>query len=176
MGRGTDKARGSSGTGSRGRWSAVDTVILLMVVIALGAQLWQAILVNRETEAEKTPTVYEVTFTVPSVRREVLEEIQAFDGLYLYEDGTRIGSVGQLEDEEGRQYIALTPVEPGPDGITGSVYVSAEGCMMCTEGELRDGGLLIPECGLLINPGSELTVRTDKVLLNIRVESIRAHD
>lgn len=159
-----------------GRWSAVDTVIVLLLLIAVAAQLWQAILIRRETDAEKTPTAYDVTFSVSAIRREVLEGIDAFDGLYLCEDGTRIGSVGVYEDEDGSQRIALSVVEPGPDGLAGSEYVAAEGCMICTEGEYRDGGLLIPDTGLYLDPGSEWTVRTDRVMLTIRIESIRTHE
>lgn len=158
------------------RWSAVDTVIVFLLVIAVAAQLWQAILIRRETEAEKTPTVYDVIFTVPAIRREVLEGVEAFDGLYLCEDGTRIGAVGVYEDEGGSQRIALSVVEPGPDGLAGSEYVAAEGCMICTEGELREGGLLIPDTGLYLDPGSEWTVRTERVVLTIRIESIRTHE
>lgn len=196
--------RASSARTKRGRWSAIDSAVVLLIAAAVTVQVWQAILVRREQQAQKTPTMYDVIFTVTDARAEVLDGLNALDVLYLCEDGTPIGRIDEYVDEDGSRRIALirddvaadeteAETEPAqeengglmaqdtetetvsPFGPYDGTRFTAMGCMICTDGERYEGGLLFPDNGFILTPGSEITVRTDKVMLTIRIQSILNH-
>ena len=154
----------------KGRWSAVDTVIVLLVLIAVAGLVYRVVYAAR-TEGESTRTMYRVYFEVAETHEDVLAEVEGFDAVYLYENGVRLGYIGVYEDTAtGGHTVALTPVPAEKRGMA-----TAAGCLVCTDGTMKDGSLLVGESGRYLTPGSELQVRTDRALLTIRITSIREH-
>lgn len=157
----------------KGRWSAVDTVIVLLVLVAIVGLVYRVIDAARK-EGETARTMYRVYFEVPETHEDVLSEVRGFDAIYLYENNVKLGYIGVYEDTATGTYtVALTPTPAM--GATGDRRVTAEGCMVCTDGTLEGGSLLVGESGRYLTPGSEVEVRTDRVLLTIRITSIREH-
>lgn len=158
-------------TGSRkGRWSVVDTVIVLFVLIAVAGLVYRVVYAANE-EGKNSSVMYRVYFEVDETYEDVLAEVKGFDALYLYENGAKLGHIGVYEDTATGEYTVVlvsTPTEK--NGMA-----TATGCFVCTEGTLKEGSLLIGEGGRYITPGSELEVRTDRVLLTIRVTAIQEH-
>lgn len=154
----------------KGRWSVVDTVIVLLVLLAVAGLVYRVVYAAR-TESEKNNKMYRVYFEVSETHEDVLSEVAGFDAVYLYENDVRLGYIGVYEDTATGEYmVALTP-----DPTEKSDMATASGCLVCTEGVMRDGGLLVGESGRYLTPGSELEVRTDRALLTIRITSIREH-
>lgn len=163
-----------AGRKTRFHWSAVDTVILLLVLVALAGVVWRVVYTARQRGGQEEGTKYVVTFQIPDIHPDVLAEIRGFDAVYLYENDVRLGHLGVYEDTATGEYrVALdaTPLddEERPD------YVMATGSMVCGEATLSGGGLLVGESGLYLTPGSEVEVRTDRVLFTLKVTEIRAH-
>lgn len=154
----------------KGRWSVVDTVIVLLVLIAVAGLVYRVVYAAR-AEEENGRTLYRVYFEVAETHKDVLTEVEGFDAVYLYENGVKLGYIGVYEDTTTGDYtVALTPT---PTEVSG--MATAAGCLVCTDGVLKDGGLLIGESGRYLTPGSELQVRTDRALLTIRITSVREH-
>jgi hypothetical protein len=154
----------------KGRWSAVDTVIVLLVLIAVAGLVYRVVYAAR-TENKNTRTMYRMYFDVVETHEAVLAEIQGFDAVYLYENGVKLGYIGVYEDTATGEYtVALTPTYTEANDMA-----TATGCLVCTDGVMKDGGLLVGESGRYLTPGSELQVRTDRALLTIRITSIREH-
>lgn len=156
------------------RWSAVDTVILLLILVAVAGLVYRVIYAARQ-EATADPVMYRVYFEVLETHEDVLAEVQGFDAVYLYENDVRLGYIGVYRDTATGEYtVALTPT-PAP-GATGDDRVTASGCMVCTDATpASGGGLRIGESGRILIPGSVLEVRTDRAFLTVRVTSIREH-
>ena len=157
------------------RWSAVDTVILLLIVVAVAGLVYRVIYAARR-DAEADPAMHRVYFEVLETHENVLAEVKGFDAVYLYENDARLGYIGVYRDTAtGEQTVALQ-VAPAV-GATGDKRVTATGCMVCTGGTWASGGsLLIGDSGRYLTPGSVLEVRTDRALLTIRITSITEHD
>ena len=158
----------------RRRWSAVDTVVLLLVLLAVAGIVYRVVVsVRQETEAPEE-TLYEVYFEVDETHADVLAEIRGFDPVYLVENQSRLGYVGVYKDAGTGDYrVAMTPTVSG-DGADPKL-VTALGCMICG-GELQeDGSLSIPGSDRYLTPGSELVIRTDRAILTVRVTGIRSH-
>ncbi len=154
----------------KGRWSAVDTVIVLLVLIAVAGLIYRVVYAAR-TQNENSRTMYRVYFEVAETHEDVLAEVAGFDAVYLHENGVKLGYIGVYEDTATGEYtVALTPTPTEASGMA-----TAAGCLVCTDGVLKDGGLLVGESGRYLTPGSELQVRTDRALLTIRVTSVREH-
>ena len=150
------------------RWSVVDAVILLLVLAAVVGIVYRIfITVNDSGDKGKR---YEISFEVSETHREVLGEIHAFDEVYLVENDMLLGSIGATgyDGETGVGVPALTIV-----GVEGSELVTATGCMVCRGTVSGDGSVLVGETGRYLSRGSVLTVRTDRVLLTIRITDIQ---
>ena len=118
--------------------------------------------------------MYVIRFTVDDTHREILSEIVGADKVYLYEEDALLGYFGVYRDgTSNTDSPALTIVPPKGDVADG--HVAAEGYLICTTGTAMNGGLLIGESGRYLIPGSEVSVRTDRVLLTLRVTEIRQH-
>lgn len=156
------------------RWSAVDTVILLLVLVAVAGLVYRVVYAARR-EGDATSAMYRVYFEVQETHEEVLAEVRGFDAVYLYENDVRLGYIGVYRDTATGEYtVALTP-SASTDG-TGDHRVTGSGCMICTNATLReDGGLHVGDSGRILVPGSVLEVRTDRALLTVRITSIREH-
>jgi hypothetical protein len=150
------------------RWSAVDTLILLLVLAAIAGIVYRVVVtVTREAVAEQG-TVCEVYFEVKEVHRDVLTEIQGFDPVYLYENDMRLGAIGATIDPATGEPVAAITVST----FEGTELANATGCMICRGTAEPNGALLVKGTGRYITRGSELMVRTDQVLLTIRVTDI----
>ena len=158
----------------QGRWSAMDTVILLLILLAVAGVVYRVIAASRESEKQTATAMYEVYFTVEETHEDVLAEVAGFDAVYLRENDKRIGYIGVYEDTiTGEHQVALSIAEAV--GATGDNRATATGCLICTEGTMTNGGLLVEGSGRYLTPGSMLEIRTDRALLHIRITQIRTH-
>lgn len=155
----------------KGRWSAVDTVILLLVLLAVGGIVYRVVYaIQAENEAANAP-MYAVYFEVAETHTGVLAEVRGFDAVYLYENGAHLGYIAVYEDTltgEYRVALTTTPVE-------GTSDVTATGCMICTGGTLSGGSLLLSGSEQYLTPGGEVVVYTERALLTLRITEIRPH-
>lgn len=157
------------------RWSAWDTVILLLVLLAVAGLVYRVVY-EAHKEAETQPTMYRVYFEVLETHKDVLAEVKGFDAVYLCENNTRLGYVGVYQDKETGEYTPAITTAPAV-GATGSNRVTATGILVCNNATLASGGgLRIGESGRYLTPGSVLEVRTDRAVLTVRVTSIREHN
>ncbi len=156
------------------RWSAVDTMIVLLVILAVAGIVVRIIYAANEEKGVAQQAVYEVYFEVAEAHEDTLAEIRGFDAIYLYDNGMKLGHMGVYEDEAMGGYRPALTVTPA-EGATGAHRVTAKGCMICTNGSLTDGGLLVEGSGRYLTPGSVLQVRTDRVCMTIRITEIRPH-
>ena len=155
------------------RWSAVDTLILLLVLLSIAGLVYRVVYAAGKKSAEST--LYSVYFEVTEVHEDVLTEVEGFDTVYLYENSVRLGYIGKYRDEATGELSVFYDIAPAP-GASGDDRVTAKGCMFCTTGTLAaGGGLRIGESGRILVPGSVLEIRTDRVLLTVRVTSINGH-
>lgn len=176
---------------SKRRWSAMDTVITILLVAAVVSLAGRVVYAYRNRSHTDVTHLYTVEFEVASIQTENLRQIEAFDVVYVYESGAMIGYIG-AEEIDGVRSVAIhakTPTEsaesseetlPEETGIevaeglppifTG--HTEAYGSMICAGGELEDGCLYAANAETYIAPGTELTVCTDKVLFTLRVLSI----
>lgn len=186
-----DKATG----GGRGSWSVIDTVILILLVAAIVSFVGRVVYAYRQRGGNTGSTMYSVRFTVEDIHRESLECVRAFDDVYLYSTGERLGNIGVYENEDGIQQVAFVAVPAADSTETATeqaelpqqedgaveetvpqIYTdrtAAEGMMICSGGELENGCLLISAAGLYIAPGTELTVCTERVTFTLRVTEIQ---
>ena len=160
--------------GRRGRWSAVDTVLLLLVILAIAGVVYRTMVTIRKEDSAVIDTTYEVYFEVVENFEDTLAEIRGLDAVYLAENQQRLGYVGVYKDvATGEHRVALTITPVAGDG--GSARATAIGCMISSGNLMADGSLAIPGSDRYLTPGSELVVRTDRALFTIRVTGIRSH-
>ena len=156
------------------RWSAMDTVILLRVLVAVAGLIYRVVYAARK-DAEAEPTLYRVYFEVMETHEKVLAEVDGFDAVYLCENGARLGYIGVYQDTATGEYTAALNTTPA-EGATGSDRVTATGILVCNNAApASGGGLRIGDSGRYLTPGSVLEVRTDRALMTIRITSIREH-
>ena len=101
-----DKATG----GGRGSWSVIDTVILILLVAAIVSFVGRVVYAYRQRGGNTGSAMYSVRFTVEDIHRESLECVRAFDDVYLYSTGERLGNIGVYENEDGIQQVAFVAV------------------------------------------------------------------
>lgn len=157
----------------KGRWSAVDTVILLLIVVALAGLVFRVVYAARK-DAASEPIMYRVYFEVMETHEDVLAEVRGFDAVYLYENGIHLGYIGVYEDTSTGEYTVALTATPAADA-SGDRRVTASGCMICADGTFTSGGLLVGDSGRYLTPGSVLEVRTDRAFMTIRITDIRKH-
>ena len=156
------------------RWSAVDTLIILLVLLAVAGVVVRVIYAANEEKETAQHATYEVYFEVAEAHEDTLAEIRGFDPIYLYDNGMKLGHMGVYEDAATGEYrpaLTMTPAE----GASGAHRMTAKGCMICTNGSMTDGGLLVEGSGRYLTPGSVLQVRTDRVCITVRITEIRPH-
>jgi hypothetical protein len=155
------------------RWSAVDTMILLLVLLSIAGLVYRVVYAAQKGSSE--PTLHSVSFEVTEVHEDVLAEVEGFDAVYLYENDVRLGYIGKCRDEVTGELSVFYDVAPA-SGASEDGRVTAKGCMFCTNAlPAAGGGLRIGESGRILVPGSVLEIRTDRALLTIRVTSIDEH-
>lgn len=155
------------------RWTVVDTLILLLVLLSVAGLVYRVIYAMRRESAD--PTLHSVYFEVLEVHEDVLAEVQGFDAVYLYENDVRLGYIGVHQDPVTGERSVFLDVAPAP-GASGDDRVTARGCMFCANATVSaGGGLRIGESGRILVPGSVLEIRTDRALLTVRITSINGH-
>ena len=156
------------------RWSAMDTVILLLVLVAVAGLIYRVVYAARK-DAEAEPTLYRVYLEVMETHETVLAEVEGFDAVYLCENGARLGYIGVYQDTATGEYTAALNTTPA-EGATGNDRVTATGILVCNNAApASGGGLRIGDSGRYLTPGSVLEVRTDRALMTIRITSVREH-
>lgn len=174
-------------------WSIMDTLILILCVATVASLVGRIVYAYRrqQTGGNDSQTMYSVRFTVEGIHRESLKNVCAFDTVYLYETGERLGNIGVYENEDGTQHVAFVPrtgetatetetvvwpVKTDGSGMETTADLTertaAEGLMFCSGGELENGCLYLKETGMYIAPGTELTVCTERVLFRLCVKEI----
>lgn len=150
----------------KGGFSAIDVLIILLVLAALVGIVYRIVV----TVADDAPagTVCRVYFEVSEVHRDVLSEVRAYDTVYLYETDMRLGVIGATIGEGGNASPALTPIYAEE-----SDQATATGCMVCRAVTVTDGSILVAGTDRYLTRGSVLKIRTDRVLLTIRVTDIQ---
>ena len=157
------------------RWSAVDTCILLLVLAVLGGLVYRVVDAALRDQNDGDRVMYAVYFTVEDTHKGVLGEVQGFEAVYDYEDGSKLGHIAAYEDPDTGEYAPVLTVKPAVDTANAD-YVSATGCMICTAATQKGGGLLVDGSGRYLTPGTTLMIRTDRALLTVRITDIRVHD
>lgn len=160
------------------RWSALDTVIVLLVLVALAGIVYRVVYTARQKGADTTATMYKVDFEVAATHADVLEEIQGAEAVYFCENDVCLGYIAISETDTGDFNAALvTAPALDEEGTPIPGFETATGSMICTDGTLSNGGgsLLVGASGLYLTPGSEVEVRTDRALLHLRVVKITPH-
>ena len=155
----------------KGRWSVVDSVIALLVLLTIAGVVYRVVMSAREDQGATMHRVYEVYFEVEETYPEVLAEVEGFDAVYLCENDVQLGHVGVYENADtGKYQVALFT------SATENGRVKATGCLVVSGMQTADGSLLVEGSGRYLTPGSELEIRTDRARMTIRVTEIRAHD
>lgn len=162
----SEKAIRGHQTGAR--WTVIDTVIVLMVLLAIAGVVLRGVMDSGKDEAVADTGTYYVSFTVPEIHASVLEEIKAFEALYSYETGDLVGYVGVYDDGN----ISLRAVSPLTNG--NGALVTAEGSMVCLEGTMKDGSLLVRGMDTYLTPGMSLTLCTERAVILVEISEIRA--
>ncbi|MBE6585054.1 MAG: hypothetical protein E7645_00845 [Ruminococcaceae bacterium] len=147
------------------RWTAVDTVILLMVLLAVAGVVARSFMQTPKVTPQDNAT-YFVEFNIKEIHQSALEGLQAGDALYLYETNALVGYIGKYENDK----IAIN--ETGAvEGKKG--YVTAWGCMFCRDASYKDGALLVEGTDTYLVPGSVMLLRTDKAVFEVEITKIR---
>ena len=161
----TERSSGKNGKGLR--WTAVDTTLLLLILLAIAGVVVRGVMDHRQKEKIPAEGPFYVDFKVEEIHSSVLDEIKSSDALYLYGTGELVGYVG-FYDDGTRALHALPIVEADND-----TSVAAEGCMVCLEGIYRNGSLLVTGMDRYLSPGSVLTLRTDRAVMTVEILNIR---
>ena len=190
------KSRKDSTGGGKRPWSAVDTLILILAAAAIASFVGRVIYAYRHRQSdEKTKNgTYSVQFTIENIHTESLGCIYAFDSVYLFDSGNLIGNIAMYESEDGVQQTALvaiasdssadtaamdvsetaetTDASDGMEHTSSSAHTAAEGRLICSGSELKDGCLLLSDANIYITAGTELKVCTERVVFTLRVSDI----
>lgn len=161
-----DDASAVTTRSTKRKWAAVDIVVILALLFAVLGVAMRGFFEKREPQDTTVGGPFDVYFTVEEIHSSVLEEISGFDMLYLHETGELVGYIGVYAD--GTPAIASTGVLALPGGD----WVSAQGCMVCLEGTMKEGSLLPYDMQRYISPGSVLTLRTERAVLTIQITKI----
>ena len=153
----------------KGFWSAVDTLIVLLVLAAIAGIIYRIVITV--TDDSMDGTVCEVYFEVQETHRDVLDEIRAFDTVYLRENDMRLGAIAARvkDDGTGNPVAALTP-----SYIEGTETATATGCMVCRATVSSDGSILVEGTGRYLTRGSVLEIRTDRVVVTVKITDIKS--
>lgn len=159
----------------KGKWSVVDTVILVLAIIVVAALAYRVVYALGSRAEDEPQAIYDVFFSVEQAHRDVLDEFGGFDPVYLMENDVKLGYMGVYREAEGDGYrVALTPM-PADKNDT-SEFIPAQGCLVCTDAVMQDGSLLVTGSGRYLTPGSVVEVRTDRACLTLRITEIRPRE
>lgn len=154
-------------------WSVIDTVILLLVLLAIGGVVYRVIAAVRREDSSTPNKLYDVYFAVDSIHENVLAEIECFDAVYLYENDIKLGYIGAYRNRETGETRPALDVSAGANPAGANMVAIQQGYMVCSAGTMTNGSLMIGEAGCYLSRGSVLEIRTDRVLMTIRILDIR---
>lgn len=166
-------------------WSLMDTVLLILLAAALLSLVGRIVYAYQKRNSGTTDGAesvrYVVDFTVDSIQREVLDSVNAFDAVYLYDGGAKIGNIGLEDngDEQRTAFYSVSDADEESETTQGTVppvqtgETAAKGSLVC-KGILQDGSLFIEAADIYISPGSTLTVCTERTYFQIRIVRITA--
>ena len=153
------------------RWTVIDTVVVLLVLVAIAGAVYRVVYFARK-DMKKEPTPYRVYFDVLEIHEDILAEVKGFDAVYFYEDDIRLGYIGVYQDKNTGAYSPALTITPAEE----MYHVTATGILICNNAiPAPGGGLRVEDSGRYLTPGSVVQVRTDRVLLTIRITSIQVH-
>jgi hypothetical protein len=138
------------------RWTVIDTVLVLLVVIAVAGVVYRAVDFFRNNQYEMQYYVY-VTGT-QSVNYTVPEQIGEQDDVYLYGTDVRIGYMKA-------EHVVCS--EPDQNG-----NVTFYGYLTVDQGEMEDGRLSILDGTAYLTSGEDVVICTDRVALSVHVDFI----
>ena len=106
------------------RWSVIDTVILFLVLVAIAGIVYRIVITV--TDDGDTGSRCQVYFEVSETHRDVLDDIQGFEEVYLLENDMLLGSIGatSVDPETGKVYTdegktnEFKPQAPGTITVT----------------------------------------------------------
>ena len=150
------------------RWSAVDTVIVLALLLAVAGLIFRGFFEENQDEEVSGSTCI-ISFTIDEIHKDVYQELRGGDWLYMYDTGEVVGYIGMYED--GSYAIVQTGVIPN----TGGEMVSANVSMVGVDGLFSEGSFLPQHTEQYLSPGSVVKLRTEQAVLTARVTEIIKH-
>ena len=154
----------------RFRWSAVDTMLLLLVLLVIAGCVLRVVYAANQ-ELRQPSEEYLVQFTVAEVHKDVVAEIEMRDTLYFYENDQRLGFLAVTQDTDTEELVSTLEVT----AIEGTDLVSVTGWLLCFDGIMNEGGLYIEGSERYLTPGSTVEVRTDRARFTMRITEIREY-
>ena len=150
------------------RWSAVDTLILLLVILAIAGCVLRVVYVANQ-EIEKPSEQYLIQFTVSDIHKDIVAEIEKRDAVYFYETDQRLGFMAVTQDAATGDLVSTLDIKP----VEGTDLVTVTGWLICFDGTMGEGGLYIEGSGRYLTPGSTVEVRTDRARFTVCITEIR---
>ena len=138
------------------RWTVIDTVLVILAVVAVAGVVYRAIDFFRDNQYETRYYVY-VTGT-QSVNYTVPQQIGQQDDVYLYGTDVRIG------------YVQAEHVVYGEPDQNGNVTFSC--CLIVDQGEMEEGRVSVLDGTVYLATGENLVICTDRVALSVHIDSI----
>ncbi len=145
--------------GGKGRFTAVDTVLLILVVVLLvgtvAGWVWQTVVADEATEEGIT---YAVSFRIASTHRQVTEGLSVGDRLY----STSGEFIGYLRDD-------LAVYDDSEAELANRV--TGTGSMVCV-GHMDGRSLRVGDVERYITPGDTLKIHTEREILTVYILKI----
>ena len=158
------------------RWSASDTVVVIVIVLALAGIVGRLIVFGGKdlTDYKGDGVTYAVEFTVDEMYKDTVDSIKAMDTVTLLETGDSIGYVAPYDDYAPAIKTELIANEGNAkDGQFVKVAIS-RGTFFCNNATFKDGCLLVADGGKYIAPGSQVQIATPTAILDIKIIKISA--
>lgn len=155
------------------RWSAADTTVVILVVLALAGLVVRLIVSGGKdlSDYKGDGATYAVEYTVDEIYEDAVDSIRALDTVTLVETGDSIGYIAPYDDYApviSKMYI------DGDASIKDSEFlkVSVEGTFFCNNATMKDGCLLVADGGKYIAPGSQVQLATPTAILDVKIVKI----
>ncbi len=150
-----------SPNGFKRTWTVVDTVIVILLLVAIGATFfrWAYDIVGKQ-EADEMIGNYYVIFQIDETHGSIVEGLEGGDALYLAEDGTFLGRLC---------HDSLTTVQVTDADHPG--YVMGKAAMLC-DGSMKENSLHVVGLNRYLTPGDQICVRTEREVFVLCVTEI----
>lgn len=155
------------------RWSAADTVVVILAVLALAGIVARLIVFSGKDLADYRGdgVTYAIEYTVDEIYEDAVDSIKALDTVTLLETGDTIGYIAPYDDYApviNKMYI------DGGENVKDSEFlkVSIKGTVFCNNATMKDGCLLVADGGKYIAPGSQVKLATPTAILDVKIVKI----